>query len=260
MKEKKIIAIGGGSARNLFRRPSSTLAIDIEAMRLATAGSNNWIGQPKLLFIPTASQDDLLYSEDMYTSFATHLGCKYKDLLLVAERNTRREIENKIDWADIIYVGGGNTRDMMNIWNKTGVSELLHQAHESGKVLMGVSAGSICWFEGGLSDSNKFDGDPNWKPMWVQGLGLIPILNSPHIDSELWREVELERCLETGELPKPVLALEDNCAIEVVGDTYRIINSQRGKRAYLYCGNTKRVILPSLKFLPLEDLVTTPDH
>src|SRR3989344_3928198 len=232
MKNTRIIAIGGGSVR-VTCQPATTLAIDREAVRLAA--SELPAGKTvNVLFIPTASRDDIDYCHNIYTHFGLRLGCNYDHLRLLVDHEYYRQISDKIAWADIIYVGGGNTRDMMKVWREDGVDDLLRQAHEEGKVLMGLSAGSICWFHGGLSDSNKFDGDPDWQPMWVAGLGLLPLLHSPHFDSELWRRDEMEGYRRKGTLTRPVLALQDNCALEVIGDQHRIISSQPGPKAYFY--------------------------
>lgn len=253
MRETKVIAIGGGSVRMPGRTPT-TLLIDMEAIRLAGRELPVTRETVNVLFIPTASRDDLGYCMNIYEHFGLRLGCAYDHLRLYAERDTPVQISQKIAWADIIYVGGGNTRDMMAKWNETGVSDLLRQAYAAGKVMMGLSAGSICWFDGGLSDSNKFDGDPNWKPMWVPGLGFIPLLNSPHFDSEMWREEHLEsQSIQVG-FPQPVVAVEDNCAIEVVGGNYRVIASRPTARAYLYSGRQRRTLRPHEEFRPISEL------
>ena len=254
MRKTKIIAIGGGSVY-VPCQPATTLAIDEEAVRLAASELPVGRDTVNVLFIPTASGDDIGYCHSIYTHFGLRLGCNYDHLRLIAEPNAQRKIEDKIAWADIIYVGGGNTRDMMNEWYESGVSDLLRQAYGEGKVLMGLSAGSICWFEAGLSDSNKFDGDPDWQPMWVSGLGLVPLLHSPHLDSEKWRREELTYYLKTGKLKKPVLALEDNCAIEVVGNEYRILNSRPGQSAYFYRNEGRVRLLPRQQFQPLSQLL-----
>lgn len=255
-RKTKIIAIGGGHVR-VPCQPATTLAIDEEAVRLAASELPVGRDTVNLLFVPTASRDSVDNCHNIYTHFHLRLGCNYDHLLLLDDYRDRIWPEKKISWADIIYVGGGNTRDMMKEWQKTGVFNLLRQAYHEGKVLMGLSAGSICWFEAGLSDSNKFDVEEGecWRPMWVSGLGLIPILHSPHLDSERWRRTELARCSRNGKLAKPVLALEDDCALEVVGDKYRIINSQPGQSAYYYRDGGRVRLLPSNEFKPLNLLL-----
>lgn len=252
MKKTKILAIGGGSVA-VPCAPASTLAIDEEAVRLAASELPIGRETVNVLFIPTASKDDLWYCHDIYTHFHLRLGCNYDHLRLLARTPpSTRTIAEKIAWADIIYVGGGNTRDMMDVWRITGVSGILGRAYEAGKVLMGLSAGSICWFEAGLSDSNKFDGEKNWRPMWVSGLGFLPLWNSPHSNSEQWRKRELARYLSVGGLRKPVVALEDNAAMEVVDGQYRIISSVAGQGAYLYRGKVRSRLAAMEEFRPLE--------
>src|SRR3989344_2067574 len=107
MKNTRIIAIGGGSVR-VTCQPATTLAIDREAVRLAA--SELPAGKTvNVLFIPTASRDDIDYCHNIYTHFGLRLGCNYDHLRLFAKRGRMvwRGIAEKIAWADIIYVGGG---------------------------------------------------------------------------------------------------------------------------------------------------------
>jgi len=75
--------------------------------------------------------------------------------------------------SDIVYVGGGNTLLMMRIWRRFGLDKVLKGAYEAGIVLAGISAGSICWFDSGHSDSMSFYNPRNWKYINVKGLGLM---------------------------------------------------------------------------------------
>ena len=85
--------------------------------------------------------------------------------------------------ADIIYVGGGNILKMMTLWRKLKVDELLNEARAKGIILCGISAGSICWFNYGNSDSRKFK-NPNADYIKVTGLGFINAIHCPHYDTE----------------------------------------------------------------------------
>lgn len=250
----KIIAIGGGSVY-VPCQPANTLAIDQEAVRLAIADLPQERTKPNFLFIPTASSDSIGYCHDIYTNFHLRLGCNY-DHLLLTRYLSDQDIRAKIEWADIIYVGGGNTREMMKEWEIWGVDGLLKEASKQGKVLMGLSAGSICWFESGLSDSNKFDALPgeDWRPMWVKGLNLLPFANCPHYDTEKWRSRELKYMLNSRELKKTVIALDNNCAFQVVGESYRVISSQPGQNAFLFRGGELKKIVQRKEFVPLGEL------
>ena len=169
---KKIVAIGGGDVRT-----NDTLKIDREIIKLS--GKK----RPKLLFIPTASSDNEQYWEIIDKHF-THLGCKTDVLFLIGRDIVKKEISVKIEKADIIYVGGGNTLKMMKLWRKLGVDEILKQAWKKGIVMCGLSAGSICWFDSGHSDSMSFYNPKKWKYINVKSLGLIKGIHCPHYNSE----------------------------------------------------------------------------
>ncbi len=215
--KQRIVAIGGGDFRKY-----KTLSIDTEIVRLAG------LQRPQLLFIPTASNDSQQYSTSIIQHF-TELGCDVAVLLLIKETPTYDTIKTMIDAADIIYVGGGNTLRMMTLWRRLGVDILLESARSRGAVLCGVSAGSICWFAHGNSDSRK-DKNPAAEYIKVTALGFIPALNCPHYDTESDRKESLKKMMKR--YKGIAIALEDCAAVEVVGDEYRILISQPQARAY----------------------------
>jgi dipeptidase E len=159
-----IVAIGGGLIRT-----RGTAAIDREIIRLS--GKKN----PKLLFIPTASSDSGVYWKRVQKYFGNFLKCKTDVLFLIKDQPTKEKIKRKILSAAIIYVGGGNTLFMMRVWRRLGVDKVLKAAYEKGTVLCGVSAGSICWFDSGHSDSMSFYNPRKWKYINVRGTGLIEL-------------------------------------------------------------------------------------
>jgi len=144
----KIVAIGGGELRL-----NETLEMD----RFIVDFSGK--DKPKALFIPTASSDREEYIEVFENVYGNTLGCKTDVLKLIEEKTSASAIEEKILSADIIYVGGGNTAMMIDLWGKNKVDLYLKKAYENGTVLSGLSAGAICWFKFGHSDSNRFTGD-----------------------------------------------------------------------------------------------------
>ena len=167
-----IVAIGGGNIRT-----RGTAAIDREIIRLSKKKN------PKLLFIPTASSDSEMYWKHAQEYFGEFLKCKTDVLFLVKEPPSKIQIQAKIRAADIIYVGGGNTLMMMRVWRRLGVDKLLKAAYEKGAVLSGISAGAICWFDSGHSDSMSFYNPRKWKYINVKGLGLIRGIFCPHYNS-----------------------------------------------------------------------------
>ena len=115
--------------------------------------------------------------------FGNYLKCKTDVLFLIKEHPSRAQVRKKIGSADIIYVGGGNTLMMMRLWRRRlGVDKLLHLAYANGTVLCGVSAGSICWFDSGHSDSMSFYNPRKWKYINVRGLGFIKGIHCPHFN------------------------------------------------------------------------------
>ena len=229
------------------------LAIDKEIVRLS--GKK----RPKLLFLPTASSDSELYWFYVNKHFGKRLGCKTDVLYLIKEKLTTEEIKNKILSADIIYVGGGNTLKMMRLWRRLGVDKLLKQAWRNGTVLCGISAGSICWFESGHSDSMSFYSPKNWKYINVQGLGFIKGIHCPHYDSET---LGVPRKNNFRDMIKKIggmgIAIDNNCAIAFLDNQFRIITSKENAKAYrIFKQNGKlitRNIPPKKELMPLKYL------
>jgi dipeptidase E len=219
---KKIVTIGGGEIGSPGC-PVETTKIDRELIRLTGKKS------PVVLFIPTASSDSEGYYKTAQKHFGKRLGCKMDVLWLIKEKLSRKTIEQKIMSADIVYVGGGNTQKMLRIWKQNGVDKILKKAWEQGIVLSGLSAGSICWFRGGTSDSRRFK-NPNASLIKVTGLGFIPALHSPHYDIEKDRRPGLKKIMR--KTPGVAIAIDNCCAIEFIDDTYRVISSKPKAKAY----------------------------
>ena len=246
---KTIIAIGGGEIGRPGY-PIETTQIDKEIIKLT--GKKN----PKFLFIPTASSDSESYYKVVKKYFGNKLGCKTDVLYLIKEKLSQKEIKEKILESDIIYVGGGDTLKMMKIWKKNGVDKILKQAYEKGIVLSGISAGSICWFKSGISDSKRFT-NPNADLIKVSGLGLINALHSPHYDFEKNRKPDLKKMMK--KTSGVAIAIDNCCAIEVIDGKYIIISSKPSANAYkvYWKGNKfyEEVISKEKEFKLLKDLL-----
>lgn len=218
----KIVAIGGGEIGRPGY-PVETTKIDKEIISLTGKKS------PKVLFIPTASSDSELYFEVVKKHFGKRLGCKVDVLYLIKEKLSKKQIEEKVFDSDIVYVGGGNTAKLMKVWRKNGLDKILKKAGDKGIVLAGVSAGSICWFKHGLSDSRKFN---NLKAgmIKVSSLGFINALHSPHYDFEPHRKEELKKMMK--KTSGVAIAIENCCSLEIINDQYKIIDSKKTANAY----------------------------
>jgi dipeptidase E len=220
---KAIVAIGGGLIRT-----KGTAAIDREIIRLS--GKKN----PQLLFIPTAMSDSEIYWKCVQKYFGGFLKCKTDVLFLIKDRSSKKQISKKILSADIVYVGGGNTLLMMPLWRNLGVDKLLKSAYENGTVLSGISAGSICWFESGHSDSMAFYNPRKWEYINVRGMGLIQGIHCPHYNSST---LGVPRRKHFRDMIRRIggigIGIENNCAIEFIdGKFYKVICSRSYAKAY----------------------------
>ena len=169
----QIVAIGGGELKD-----RETLQIDKFIIELTGKHS------PKALFIPTASGDDAKYCSTFDRIYGALLGCRTDHLRLLSCVKDRKQAEDKILRAHLVYVGGGNTLRMMRLWRKLGIDRILKTAGKQGTVLAGLSAGAICWYEWGHSDSRSFAGKNNWSFIRVRGLGICRGMFCPHLDVE----------------------------------------------------------------------------
>jgi dipeptidase E len=214
----KIVAIGGGEMGE-----GATLPIDKHIVELTGA---SW---PNALFIPTASSDSADYAAIFTRIYGDTLGCNVNVLSLLNDPPSAERIAEMIFGADLIYVGGGNTLKLMKRWRKLGVDKLLIEAAARNKVLCGLSAGELCWFAYGHSDSMSFYHPDDWDYIRVKCLGLLPFTACPHYDGEN-RHANFQKLIaREGGIG---IALDDCAALEVIDDQYRIITSRAGAGAY----------------------------
>ena len=245
----KIIAIGGGEI-GWQGRPVETAEIDNEIIRLS--GKR----RPRLLFLPTAASDAESYCQAVQQHFGQRLGCVIDVLYLIRQNLSKQQITDKVLSSDIVYVGGGNTGKMMRVWKKSGADDVLRRAYEKGIVLSGLSAGAICWFESGNSDSRRFE-NPGADLIRVRGLGLVNALFCPHYDFEPGRKPDLKKMMKR--VDGVAVAVDNCCAVEIVDDNYRVISSKPGANAYRVCWSRgeffEEIIEKRQEFGPLSELL-----
>jgi dipeptidase E len=249
--KRNIIAIGGGKIMVPANREPQTSLIDQSIVQQAKRKS------PRVLFIPTASEDNRDYCDAFRNQYEGRLGCSVQELLLYRDRPSNRKMQMLIAQSDIIYVGGGNTLRMMKLWRKLGVDKCLDKARKRGAVLSGLSAGAICWFRQGNSDSRKFKDETNKTLIKVTGLNYADLLMCPHYDVEKHRQPALKAMMKT---TQGIAVGLDNCAaLHIKDDKYRILSSKKNKKAYLVYWQrgeyVKQAIMPSEKFKPLIQLI-----
>jgi peptidase E len=209
---KQIIPIGGGG----FYRDSENL--ELEKYIIRQSGSEN----ARIAFLPTASGEPDHYVSSFYAAFLK-LNCR-PSVLTFFKRTP--DLRSFLLSQDIIYVGGGNTKSLLAVWHDWGMPEILREAWQSGIVLTGVSAGAICWFEQGLTDSFS-DG---LRPLAC--LGILPGSCCPHYDGEAQRRPSYHRLIASGEISAGV-AIEDWTGVHFKGkEIHKVITSKRGARAY----------------------------
>ena len=178
--------------------------------------------RPRVCFVPTASSEhpDVLVS--LYASLGGRADCTHVPFFPWPPEDLRELLLSQ----DQIWVSGGNTANMLAIWRVHGFDELLREAWEGGVVLAGASAGMICWFEAGVTDSFG----PQLEGM-RDGLGFLSGSACPHFDGEDRRRPRYRELVESG-FP-PGIAADDSVALHYVGTELReVVTARDGAGAY----------------------------
>ncbi len=179
--------------------------------------------QPRICYVPTASADSDVGVVRFYREMSAER-CIPSDLLLF-NRN-RENVRDVLLRQDAIWVGGGNTANMLAIWRVHGVDRVLREAWERGIVLGGVSAGGLCWFDDGITDSFGPD-----LAALHDGLGFLPGSFCPHYNSEPGRRPTYHRLVAAG-MPAGY-ALDDGVGLHFIGrDLAAIVAENPSARAY----------------------------
>lgn len=214
-REPTIIPLGGGG----FSMEPENLALD--RYILAQTG----VERPKVTFVPTASGDADGYVERFYESYRT-LECEPSHLGLFQREIA--DLREHVLAQDVVYVGGGNCWNMLLLWRAHGLDDVLREAWEAGVILCGLSAGSICWFEQGTTDSFGLP----LRPL-LNGLGFLRGSHCPHYDGEETRRPTYQEWIGDGTLHGG-LALDDGVGMKFVGEeAVECVSSRPDACAYL---------------------------
>lgn len=182
--------------------------------------------RPRILYLPTASAD----SEQGIISF--YQSCAPLNVEPFVQRSFIASTSQLQDWdevllsADGIVVSGGNTLNQQAIWKAQGIDVILRQAWDRGIVLGGASAGSLCWFEEGTTDSR-----PKALSI-VKCLGFLPGSHSPHYDAEPGRRPLYQKLIGNGEM-KPGYACDNDAGLYFEETTLkRVVSARVGAKCY----------------------------
>lgn len=209
-----ILAIGGGG----FTATPADPALDELVLELTG------VARPRVCLLPTAGGDSEHQIRRFYEAYEDRL-CEPTHISLFRLGRHPVPLREHLLSQDAIYVGGGSMVNLLAIWKAQGVHHILREAWEQGIVLAGLSAGSMCWFEYGITTSS---GTPEPAP----GLGFLPGSNSVHHDSEPARRPVYLEAVRTGAIP-PGYAADDGVALIFRGAALQaVVAARRGARAY----------------------------
>ena len=215
-----IVALGGGG---FSMSETGNSAIDDELLLMArrrtsadrgrstsadVSGRGAASGLPRVCFVPTASGDSRDYIERFEAAFdgraQTHV------LSLFGQRPWDYQDPAMLLDMDLIYVGGGSTANLLSLWRRHGVDDLMRKAAAGGTILAGISAGANCWFDASSTDS--------FGPLapLSDGLGFLRGSSCPHFHGEPGREESFLGWITDGSLPAPGIAIDDHAAVVYV--------------------------------------------
>ncbi len=191
--------------------------------------------RPKLLFLPTASADSPSSIISWYRNCAPLNVYPLDQASFIASPRQTRSWEDVLLNVDGIVASGGNTLNQQAIWKAQGIDVILRQAWDRGIVLGGASAGSLCWFEEGTTDSR-----PKELTI-VKGLGFLKGSHSPHYDGERERRPLYHKLIASGEM-KPGYACDNNAGIYFEDqDVKRVVCTRDGAKCYYVSAENGRV-------------------
>jgi peptidase E len=209
--QRHIVAMGGGG---WAMEPDNPL---LDEFVLGLTGKR----RPKVCFVPTASGDSESFVARFYAAFGKE---RARASHLALFRRTGTDLAGYLLGQDVIYVGGGNTANMLAVWRVHGVDAILRKAWRSGVVLCGLSAGALCWFEEGVTDS--------YGPLAAlkDGMGLLAGSACPHYDGEAERRPTYHALVRRGRLAAGYAA-DDGAGLHFVGRRLVEVVTSRPKAA-----------------------------
>jgi peptidase E len=183
--------------------------------------------RPRLLIVPTATAE----RDDHVAAYLERFAHNADPSVLRTFPWPPADLRARILEQDAIWVGGGNTANMLAIWRVHGIDRVLHEAWESGVLLFGASAGMICWFEAGVTDSFG----PQLEGL-RDGLGILAGSACPHYDGEELRRPRYRELVDDG-FPGGIAA-DDGVGLHYDGtELVEIVTCRPGAAAYRVDGD-----------------------
>jgi dipeptidase E len=212
--KRQIIAMGGGG----FSMEPENPLLDQYILNAAVL-QNPKLEKPKVCFVPTASGDSPGYIARFYEAF-NKLECEPAVLSLFNPHTWTDDLEPFLAQQDVLYFGGGNTRNALVLWREWNLGALLRTAYERGTVLAGLSAGAICWFEQGSTDSIG-------RELGVlECLGWLKGSMTPHYDGEAERRPKLHQFVLEQQIQNG-FAADDGAALHFLNENLEHVVSSR---------------------------------
>jgi dipeptidase E len=232
---RRVLAIGGGS----FLMEDGPSPIDGLILRLTGKP------KPRVCFVSTPSGDLPEHIDRFDLAFSSEV-CDPSHLAFFRKPGPRSiplaDIENHVLKQDVVYVGGGNTKSALGVWREWGLDKTLVKAYDAGVLLCGMSAGAMCWFEAGITDS--FSGAA-YRPL--AGLGLLAGGCAVHYNTDPQRRPRLHAALHAGAIPSTV-AIDDMSAVLYEEDRLcRVYKWGNGQGAYLTVAEATGVVETALQ-------------
>ena len=170
--------------------------------------------KPRVLFLPTASKDSVNKYLDFKEIYEREYDAIVEALFLTKEK--KDNLKQYVSSFDVIYIGGGNTSYMLDIFYKTGMDKALKEAFDNGILLAGISAGAICFFNEAYTDSFTYSYNfHTYNYKMIKGLSFLPFSCCPHYDID---DHETFNDDTTNGI-----ALENNTAFVLNGSKWRIV-------------------------------------
>ena len=197
--------------------------------------------KPKICYLPTASGDserNIIRWYELVHDLSVEPSIQR---VWISSYNQQVSFEETLLSMDAIVVGGGNTLNMMAIWEVQGIDIVLKKALEKGIVLAGGSAGSLCWFDNGTTDSRPI------ALSVVEGLGFLPFSHSPHYHSEEYRRPLYHKNIENG-IFKSGYAMDDYSGIIFKnGEPFKVVSLAEEYNSYFVSMEDGKVVEKKLE-------------